>query len=94
MNQTNEAGLRVEARSAATQFEGLSVAQTDALLKIGNGDYQSIRSGPHLAKLAELSLIAQTGPHGRYELTETAKYWILGQCAKWNAKALQEAGQS
>lgn len=83
-NNQNQTGVSSE-ETRKPCFEGLSVAQTDALLKIGNGDYTAVRSGPHLAKLAELSLIANTGPHGRYELTETAKYWILGQCAKLNA---------
>lgn len=67
-------------------FDGLTKAQTQALIDIGNGLHDNVRSGPHLARLASLSLIVRTGSNGSYGLTETAKYWMLGQCAKWNAQ--------
>jgi hypothetical protein len=60
----------------------LSDAELRALFHIGNEQYDRVRSGCHLAKLEARRMIARTGEHGRYQLTEFTRYWMLGHTAE------------
>jgi hypothetical protein len=57
----------------------LTPAQANAMHAFYQGRGDEVRSGPHLAALASLGLIARTGAHGAYEPTEHARNVMMAR---------------